>query len=77
VPFAKLFRPDLVLRDGATFSAYALGLGGFLPFGPVFVNDCCVLSGASNAVNLRANWMGLASVHDHPAAGALTLLPYV
>lgn len=72
VPFAKHFRPDLVIS--ALLAKPHLWPIAFLPF-IVFV--CLVLVGASNAVNLTDGLDGLAIGCTVVAAAALTVLTYV
>jgi len=72
VPFAKHFRPDLVVESWLHF-AYFWPLA-FLPF-VGFV--CFVIVATSNAVNLTDGLDGLAIGCTVIAAGALTVLTYV
>jgi phospho-N-acetylmuramoyl-pentapeptide-transferase len=72
VPFAKRFRPDLVIH-GLLNSAHLWPLA-FLPF-MAFV--ALVITGSSNAVNLTDGLDGLAIGCTVIAAGALTILTYV
>jgi len=72
VPFAKRFRPDLVV-DSLTHIPHMYWLG-FVPF-VIFV--MIVITGASNAVNLTDGLDGLAIGCTIIAAGALTVLTYV
>ena len=72
VPFAKRFRPDLVV-DSLTHVPHMYWLG-FVPF-LLFV--MIVITGASNAVNLTDGLDGLAIGCTIIAAGALTVLTYV
>ena len=72
VPFAKRFRPDLVL--GALTHVPHLYWLSFLPF-VVFV--VLVITFSSNAVNLTDGLDGLAIGCTIVAAGALTVLTYV
>ncbi len=72
VPFAKHFRPDLVI--GTVLQHHILWPLAFLPF-VVFVALVIVFS--SNAVNLTDGLDGLAIGCTVVAAGALTILTYV
>ena len=72
VPFAKRFRPDLVI-DALLHTHHFWPLA-FIPF-VIFV--MLVLSFASNAVNLTDGLDGLAIGCTIIAAGALTVLTYV
>lgn len=72
VPFAKHFRPDLVI--GTVLQHHTLWPLAFLPF-VVFVALVIVFS--SNAVNLTDGLDGLAIGCTVVAAGALTILTYV
>ena len=72
VPFAKHFRPDLVI-ESLIHHPYLWPLA-FLPF-VAFV--CIVIVGASNAVNLTDGLDGLAIGCTVIAAGALVVLTYV
>jgi phospho-N-acetylmuramoyl-pentapeptide-transferase len=72
VPFAKRFRPDLVIH-GLLNSPHLWPLA-FLPF-MAFV--ALVITGSSNAVNLTDGLDGLAIGCTVIAAGALTILTYV
>ena len=72
VPFAKRFRPDLVI-DSLLHTHHMWPLA-FIPF-VIFV--MLVLSFASNAVNLTDGLDGLAIGCTIIAAGALTVLTYV
>ena len=72
VPFAKGFRPDLML-DGVMHVPYLWPLA-FVPF-VLFV--MLVITGSSNAVNLTDGLDGLAIGCTIVAAGALTVLTYV
>ena len=72
VPFAKNFRPDLVI-DSLLHSPHLYWLA-FMPF-VFFV--MFVLTGSSNAVNLTDGLDGLAIGCTIIAAGALTVLTYV
>jgi phospho-N-acetylmuramoyl-pentapeptide-transferase len=72
VPFAKGFRPDLIID--AILQAPHLWPLAFLPF-VVFV--MIVITGSSNAVNLTDGLDGLAIGCTIIAAGALTVLTYV
>ncbi len=71
VPFAKHFRPDLVIGSLQHTHLWPLA---FLPF---FVFVALVLVGSSNAVNLTDGLDGLAIGCTVIAAGALTVLTYV
>ena len=72
VPFAKHFRPDLVVESWIHFQ-YFWPIA-FLPF-VAFM--CFVIVGSSNAVNLTDGLDGLAIGCTVIAAGALTVLTYV
>lgn len=72
VPFAKKFRPDLVIT--ALTAEPHLWIIAFLPFIGFVV---LVIVGASNAVNLTDGLDGLAIGCTVIAAGALTVLTYV
>jgi phospho-N-acetylmuramoyl-pentapeptide-transferase len=72
VPFAKRFRPDLVIH--ALLNSPHLWPLAFLPF-MAFV--ALVITGSSNAVNLTDGLDGLAIGCTVIAAGALTILTYV
>jgi phospho-N-acetylmuramoyl-pentapeptide-transferase len=72
VPFAKRFRPDLVI--GSLLHMPHLWWLAFAPF-VVFV--MIVIAGSSNAVNLTDGLDGLAIGCTIIAAGALTVLTYV
>jgi phospho-N-acetylmuramoyl-pentapeptide-transferase len=72
VPFAKRFRPDLVIH-GLMDSPHLWPLA-FIPF-LLFV--AIVITGSSNAVNLTDGLDGLAIGCTVIAAGALTILTYV
>ncbi|MCU1298881.1 MAG: Phospho-N-acetylmuramoyl-pentapeptide-transferase, partial [Acidobacteriaceae bacterium] len=72
VPFAKQFRPDLVIES--LVSHPNLWPLAFLPFIAFVV---IVIVGASNAVNLTDGLDGLAIGCTVIAAGALTVLTYV
>jgi phospho-N-acetylmuramoyl-pentapeptide-transferase len=72
VPFAKQFRPDLVIES--LVSNPNLWPLAFLPFIAFVV---IVIVGASNAVNLTDGLDGLAIGCTVIAAGALTVLTYV
>ncbi|GGG77036.1 phospho-N-acetylmuramoyl-pentapeptide-transferase [Edaphobacter dinghuensis] len=72
VPFAKRFRPDLVI-DSLLHMPHVwwLGYAGFVVFVMI------VIAGSSNAVNLTDGLDGLAIGCTIIAAGALTVLTYV
>jgi phospho-N-acetylmuramoyl-pentapeptide-transferase len=72
VPFAKRFRPDLIITP--LLHTKYLALFAFLPF-MVFVS--LVIVGSTNAVNLTDGLDGLAIGCTVIAAGALTVLTYV
>ena len=71
VPFAKGFRPNLIIDSLLTTHLWPLA---FLPF-VLFV--MVVIAGSSNAVNLTDGLDGLAIGCTIIAAGALTVLTYV
>ena len=71
VPFAKHFRPDLVISSLQHTHLWPLA---FLPF---FFFVALVIVGSSNAVNLTDGLDGLAIGCTVIAAGALTVLTYV
>jgi phospho-N-acetylmuramoyl-pentapeptide-transferase len=71
VPFAKQFRPDLVITRLQHTHLWPLA---FLPF---FFFVALVLVGSTNAVNLTDGLDGLAIGCTVIAAGALTVLTYV
>ena len=71
VPFAKHFRPDLVIGSLQHTHLWPVA---FLPF---FVFVALVIVGSSNAVNLTDGLDGLAIGCTVIAAGALTVLTYV
>jgi len=73
VPFAKHFRPDLVV-DRWLHLPHPWAAVAYVPF-ILFV--MLILSGASNAVNLTDGLDGLAIGCTIIAAGALTMLTYV
>ena len=72
VPFAKTFRPDLVI--GRWLGIPHLWAVSFIPFVAFVV---IVIVGSSNAVNLTDGLDGLAIGCTVIAAGALTVLTYV
>jgi phospho-N-acetylmuramoyl-pentapeptide-transferase len=72
VPFAKRFRPDLVIT-ALTHNHYTWAFA----FAPFIVFVCLVLVGSTNAVNLTDGLDGLAIGCTVIAAGALTVLTYV
>jgi phospho-N-acetylmuramoyl-pentapeptide-transferase len=72
VPFAKKFRPDLVITS--LVGNHYLWVLAFFPF-IAFVS--LVIVGSSNAVNLTDGLDGLAIGCTVIAAGALTILTYV
>ena len=74
VPFAKRFRPDLVVGWLVHSTVPHVWWLGFLPF-ILFV--LIVIVGSSNAVNLTDGLDGLAIGCTIVAAGALTVLTYV
>jgi len=74
VPFAKRFRPDLVVGWLMHSSVPHVWWLAFIPF-IVFV--MLVIAGSSNAVNLTDGLDGLAIGCTIIAAGALTVLTYV
>jgi phospho-N-acetylmuramoyl-pentapeptide-transferase len=71
VPFAKHFRPDLVIGSLQHTNLWPLA---FLPF---FVFVALIIVGSSNAVNLTDGLDGLAIGCTVISAGALTVLTYV
>ena len=71
VPFAKRFRPELVIHSLLMSGVWPLA---FVPF-LIFV--AIVITGSSNAVNLTDGLDGLAIGCTVIAAGALTVLTYV
>ncbi len=71
VPFAKQFRPDLVIANLQHTHLWPIA---FLPF---FFFVALVLVGSTNAVNLTDGLDGLAIGCTVIAAGALTVLTYV
>jgi phospho-N-acetylmuramoyl-pentapeptide-transferase len=74
VPFAKRFRPNLVIDTVLQMHHPWLVPLAFLPF-VIFV--VLIISGSSNAVNLTDGLDGLAIGCTIIAAGALTVLTYV
>ncbi len=72
VPFAKRFRPDLVIN-----SLLHMPHLWWLAFAPFVVFVMIVIAGSSNAVNLTDGLDGLAIGCTIIAAGALTVLTYV
>jgi phospho-N-acetylmuramoyl-pentapeptide-transferase len=71
VPFAKNFRPDLLITSWFSRPYWILGFVPFIGF------VTFILVGASNAVNLTDGLDGLAIGCTVIAAGALTVLTYV
>ncbi|MEO8735309.1 MAG: phospho-N-acetylmuramoyl-pentapeptide-transferase [Edaphobacter sp.] len=72
VPFAKRFRPDLVINELLHMPhIWWLAYAGFVAF------VMLVIAGSSNAVNLTDGLDGLAIGCTIIAAGALTVLTYV
>src|SRR6202790_2675275 len=72
VPFAKRFRPDLVIHTLLSSSHFWP-----LAFVPFLIFVVLVITGSSNAVNLTDGLDGLAIGCTVIAAGALTILTYV
>jgi len=72
VPFAKRFRPDLVIH-----SLLHAGQPWLLAYVPFLIFVAVVITGSSNAVNLTDGLDGLAIGCTVIAAGALTILTYV